>query len=117
MPRVSINVELEIPSNVFIYDIGTETLLCNICKQHNVSFSVMSPPTARQGEKPITSQDVFRDFTKAHADCIVKHRETEAARAARQPCRGDYWKEVNGTRSGPHECSKIDGHYGPCGPS
>lgn len=117
MPSVSVSVDVPIPANTLIYDLGLEQFSCKVCKS-TVKYSAAHPPVERQGERLPSVSQVFKGFAENHGECLLKQERQQARKRAReeanQPCRQDY-RDSNG--HGPHECGKRQGHYGGCGPS
>lgn len=110
MTKIKVETELSIPDQTLIYDIGQESFVCNVCKSVK-RFVIIDRPRCRDGS-PSTEQ-AFKNFVSEHGQCLMIKHERRIHEDARQPCRGDY-RDSQG--HGPHECGKMKGHSGPCGP-
>ena len=73
MPSVEVTVDLEIPKETLIYDIGTEHLCCRVCNKGSTAFRIVGQRKTRGGSPSI--EKVFQTFMEQHANCVMKLRE------------------------------------------
>lgn len=72
MAKLNAQIDVDVPRDFLVYDLGSETLTCNVCSAH-ATVRILSDPDLDQAPR-VALYSVFKEFAKSHVSCVLKGR-------------------------------------------